>query len=95
MPLEGHDISWGELPFWAICGVCHVLYCVPIWRVWLRAIHPPMDLILHEALSFYSPRSIARLTFVEESLCGDHKAMRWEQGVCFAIFHIFMCPLGE
>ena len=38
--------------------------------------------------SLYSPRSIASLTFVEESLCGDPKAMRWEQGVCFAIFHI-------
>ena len=44
--------------------------------------------------SLYSPRSIASLTFVEESLCGDPKAMRWEQGVCFAIFHIFVCPLG-
>ena len=45
--------------------------------------------------SLYSPRSIASLTFVEKSLCGDPKAMRWEQGVCFAIFHIFMCPLGK
>ena len=45
--------------------------------------------------SSYSPRSIASLTFVEESLCGDPKAMRWEQGVCFAIFHIFMCPVGK
>ena len=44
---------------------------------------------------FYSPRSIASLTFLEESLCGDPKAMRWEQGVRFAIFHIFMCPLGK
>ena len=35
------------------------------------------------------------LHFVEGSLCGDPKAMRWEQGVCFAIFHIFMCPLGK
>ena len=52
MPLEGHDISRGELPFWAVCGMCHVLYCVPIWRVWLRAIHPPMDLTLHEALPY-------------------------------------------
>ena len=43
----------------------------------------------------YSPQSIASLTFVEESLCGDPEAMRWEQGVCFAIFHIFMCPLGK
>ena len=48
-----------------------------------------------QAPSPYSPRSIASLTFVEESLCGDPKAMRWEQGVCFAIFHIFMCPLGK
>ena len=45
--------------------------------------------------SLYSPGSIASLTFVEESLCGDSKAMRWEQGVYCAIFHIFMCPLGK
>ena len=45
--------------------------------------------------SLYSPRSIASLTFVEGSLCGDPKAMRWEQGVCFAIFYIFMCTLGK
>ena len=45
--------------------------------------------------SFYSPPSIASLTFVEGSLSGDPKAMRWEQGVCFAIFHIFVCPLGK
>ena len=50
MPLEGHDISWGELPFGAICGMCHVWYCVPIWRVWLRAMDPPMDLILCKSL---------------------------------------------
>ena len=48
-----------------------------------------------QAPSPYSARSIASLTFVEESLCNDPKAMRWEQGVCFAIFHIFMCPLGK
>ena len=48
-----------------------------------------------QAPSPYSPQSIASLTFVEESLCGDPKAMRWEQGVYFAIFHIFMCPLGK
>ena len=45
--------------------------------------------------SSYSPQPIASLTFVEESLCGDPKAMCWEQGVCFAIFYIFMCPLGK
>ena len=45
--------------------------------------------------SLYSPRSNASLTFVEEGLCGDPKAMCWEQGVCFVIFHIFMCPLGK
>ena len=45
--------------------------------------------------SLYSPQSIPSLTFVAGSLCGDLKAMRWEQGVCFAIFHIFMCPLGK
>ena len=43
----------------------------------------------------YSLRSIASLTFVKGSLCGDPEAMRWEQGVCFAIFHIFMYPLGK
>ena len=48
-----------------------------------------------QAPSPYSPRSIASLTFVKGSLCGDPKAMRWEQGVCFAIFHVFMCPLGK
>ena len=48
-----------------------------------------------QAPSLYSPQLIASLTFVEESLCGYPKAMRWEQGVCFAIFHIFMCPLGK
>ena len=48
-----------------------------------------------QAPTSYSPQSIASLTFVKGSLCGDPKAMRWEQGVCFAIFHIFMCPLGK
>ena len=48
-----------------------------------------------QAPSPYSLRSIASLTFVKGSLCGDPKAMRTEQGVCFAIFHIFMCPLGK
>ena len=48
-----------------------------------------------QAPSPYSPRSIASLTFVKGSLCGDLEAMRWEQGVYFAIFHIFMCPLGK
>ena len=48
-----------------------------------------------QAPSSYSVRSIASLTFVKESLCGDPVAMRWEQGVCFAIFHNFMCPLGK
>ena len=43
----------------------------------------------------YSLLSIASLTFVKGSLCGDREAMRWEQGVCFAIFHNFMCPLGK
>ena len=43
----------------------------------------------------YSPRSIKSLTFVKGSLCGDPEAIRREQGVCFAIFHIFMCPLGR
>ena len=48
-----------------------------------------------QAPSPYSLQSIASLTFVKGSLCGHPKAMRWEQGVCFAIFHIFLCPLGR
>ena len=48
-----------------------------------------------QAPSPYSLRAIASLALVEGSLCGDPKAMRWEQGVCFAIFHIFMCRLGK
>ena len=48
-----------------------------------------------QAPSPLSPRSIASLTFVKESLCGDPEAMRWEQGMCFAISHNFMCPLGK
>ena len=48
-----------------------------------------------QAPSPYSLQSIASLTFVKGSLCGDPEAMRWEQGVYFAIFHIFMCPLGK
>ena len=50
--------------------------------------------IVH-APSPYSPRSIASLTFVKGGLYGDPEAMRGEQGVYFAIFHIFMCPLGK
>ena len=48
-----------------------------------------------QAPSPYSLPSIASLTFVKGSLCGDPEAMRWEQGVYFATFHIFMCPLGK
>ena len=48
-----------------------------------------------QAPSPYSLQSIASLTFVKGSFCGDHEAMRWEQGVCLTIFHIFMCPLGK
>ena len=48
-----------------------------------------------QAPSPYSLQSIASLAFVKGSLCGDPEAMRWEQGVCFTIFHIFMCPLGK
>ena len=86
---------WGELPFWVIWSMCLVLCCVPIWRVHRSKPNLPMDLILCKPLSPYSLRSIASLTFVKGSLCGDPEAMRWEQGVCFAIFHIFMCPLGK
>ena len=48
-----------------------------------------------QAPSPYSLRSIASLTYVKGGLCGEPEAMRWEQGVYFAIFHIFMCPLGK
>ena len=48
-----------------------------------------------QAPSPYSLQSIASLTFVKGSLCGDPEAMRWEQGMRFAIFHNFMCPLGK
>ena len=48
-----------------------------------------------QAPSPYSIRSIASLTIVKGSFCGDPEAMRSEQGVCFAIFHNFMCPLGK
>ena len=50
MPLEGHDISWWELPFGAICGMCHVLCGVPIWRVYYSKPSPPMDRILCKPL---------------------------------------------
>ena len=43
-----------------------------------------------QAPSLYSPQSIASLTFVKGSLCGDPKAMRWEQGVCLQ-FSILSC----
>ena len=95
MPLEGHDISWGELPFWAIWSMCLVLGCVPIWRVHRSKAKPANGPHIVQAPSPYSLRTIASLTFVEGSLCGDPEAMRWEQGVCFAIFHVFMCPLGK
>ena len=48
-----------------------------------------------QAPSPYSLQSITSLTFVRGSLCGDPEAMGWEQGVCFAIFHNIMCPLGK
>ena len=48
-----------------------------------------------QAPSPYSLRSIASLTFVKGSLCGDPEAMRWEQGVYFAIFHISCAHLGS
>ena len=34
----------------SICGMCHVLCCVPIWRVHCSKPNPPMDLILCKAL---------------------------------------------
>ena len=71
--------------------LCFICVHMPIsgLPLWCTSLYMPT------AVSPYSPRSIASLTFVEGSLYGDPKAMRWEQGVCFAIFHIFMCPLGK
>ena len=43
-----------------------------------------------QAPSPYSLRAIASLTFVEGSLCGDPKAMRWSK-VCVLQFSIFSC----
>ena len=52
-----------------------------------------------QAPSPYSLRSIASLTFVKGSLCGDPEAMRWEQGVCFALWSesgvCLICPNHE
>ena len=48
-----------------------------------------------QAPSPYSLRSIASLTFVKGSLCGDPEAMRWEQGVCFCNFPYFHVPTWE
>ena len=72
-----------------------VSYHVPIWRVHHSKTDPPMDPILHEALSLYSRPTLASLTSVKGRLWSALEAMRCERGVFFAIFHIFMCPLGR
>ena len=95
MPLEGHDISWGELPF---SGSMWYVPCV-VLRAHLAGLAksdtPTNGPHIARGPSLCSPGSIASLTFVEGSLCSDPKAMRCEQGVFFAIFHFFMCPLGR
>ena len=70
-------------------------YRVPIWRVHDSKTNPPMDPILHEALSLYSQPTLASLTFVKGRLWSAPEAMRCEEGVFFAIFHFCMCPLGR
>ena len=48
-----------------------------------------------QAPSPYSLRSIASLTFVKGSLCGDPEAMRWEQGVFLQFFIFSYAHLGS
>ena len=67
-----------------------VSYHVPIWRVHHSKTNPPMDPISHEAL-----HCTPNLTFVKGRLWSAPEAMRCEQGVFFAIFHVCMCPLGS
>ena len=85
----------GELPF---LGNMWYVRCV-VLRAHLVGVAksdgPTNGPHIVQAPSPYSLRSITSLTFVKGSLCGDPEAMRWEQGVYFAIFHIFMCPLGK
>ena len=95
MPLEGHDISWWEPPFlgniWYVpCVVLRAHLAGPLLQD-----KPANGPHIVQAPSPYSLQSIASLTFVKGSLCGEPEAMRWEQRVYFAIFHTFMCPLGK
>ena len=48
-----------------------------------------------QSSSLYSQPTLASLTFVKERLWSAPKAMRCEQGVFFAIFHVCLCPLGR
>ena len=66
-----------------------VSYHVPIWRVHHFKTNPPMDPIS------YSQPTLASLIFVKGRLWSAPKAMRCEEGVFFAIFHVCMCPLGR
>ena len=45
--------------------------------------------------SLYSQPTLASLTFVKGRLWSAPEAIRCEQGVFFAIFHLCMCPLGR
>ena len=72
-----------------------VSYHVPIWRLHHFKTNQPTDPISHEAHSLYSQPTLASLTFVKGRLWSAPEAMRCEQGVFFAIFHICMCPLGR
>ena len=89
MTYRGGSYLFGQ---YGVCALC--VLSAHLAGPLLQA-KPANGLHIAQAPSPYSLRAIANLTFVEERLCGDPKAMRWEQGVCLAIFHIFMCPLGK
>ena len=91
MPLEGHDLPTSLGNMWYVpCVVLRAHMAGPLLQA-----KPANGPHIAQAPSLYSLRSIASLPFVKSSLCGNLEAMRWEQGVCFAIFHNFMCPLGK
>ena len=71
-----------------------VSYHVPIWRVHHSKTNPPMDPISHEALHC-TPSQHSQAYSVKGRLWSAPEAMRCEQGVFFAIFHICMCPIGR
>ena len=80
---------WGNM-WYVPCVVLRAHLAGPLLQV-----EPANEPHIVQAPSPYSLRLIASLNFVMGSLCGDPEAMRWEHGVYFAIFHIFVCPLGK